>query len=113
MTVMPAQCLALAGLARLAGGVAAVALGLALGRLGRVADHLLDGFAPFARLALGSFDRLAGGALFGFLGLLRLALGVPDLAGRGDGRPLLALLDHLGIVSGGTRAEPFQRLLPC
>ena len=83
------RALSALGLPRLARGVAPVALGLALGRLGGVADHLLDRLAPLARLALDLLDGLARGALLGFLGLLGLALALRSLAGLGNGRALV------------------------
>src|SRR2546430_350253 len=85
-------------LPRLAGGIATVALGLALGRLGRVADHLLDRLTPLAGLPLDLLDCLACGALLGFLGPLGLALGFAPLAGGRDRRALFPPLDHLRVV---------------
>src|SRR5438045_1529921 len=99
-------------LPRLAGGIAPVALRLALGRFGGVADHLLDRLAPLAGLALDLLDRLARGTLLGFLGLLGLALGLARLAGGRDRRTLLPPLHHLRVVRAGPGLELLQRLLP-
>src|SRR5205085_8319890 len=99
-------------LPRLAGGIAPVALRLALGRLGGVADHLLDRLAALAGLTLDLLDRFARGALLGFLGLLRLALGLAPLAGGRNRRALFPPLDHLRVVRTRPRLEFLQRLLP-
>src|SRR5262245_40831970 len=100
------------GLPRLARRVAPVALGLALRRLGGVADHLLDRLALLARLPFGlllGLARSAFGVRLGFaFGPLRLAHG----ARSGDGLPLLPSPDHVGIVRPRSRLELLERLLP-
>src|ERR1700674_2507343 len=87
----------------LARRIAPVALGLALGRLGRVADHLLDRLAPLAGLALDLLDGLPRSPLLGFLGLLGLALRLARLASRGDRHALLLALEHGRVVRAGPR----------
>src|SRR5262245_11912377 len=99
-------------LPRLARRVAPVALGLALRRLGGVADHLLNRLALLAGLAFRLLLGLARGALrdlFGFtFGPLRLA----HRACGGDGLPLLPSPDHVGIIRARSRLEFLERLLP-
>ena len=79
-------------------GVAGVTGRLALGGLGRIADHLLDGLAPLARLAL---DLVLGFLLRTRDGLGLLddpALGIAGFAGRGDRRSFLPALDDSGVI---------------
>ena len=92
----------------LAGGVAAVALGLALGGLGGVADHLLDGLALLARLPLDLLLGLALGPLGGFLGPDDRPLLLAHLARGSDGLPLLAALAITSGSSGPGRALNFS-----
>src|SRR5687767_4097835 len=92
----------------LAGRVAGVAGGLALGRLGGIADQLLDGLLALARLALGPIDGLLLGTDAGLLLLLRLADRRPLLAGLSDLETLLAALEHIRIVGRRPRLEPLQ-----
>jgi hypothetical protein len=102
-----------AGLPGLAGGVAGVALFLALGRLGRFADHLLDGLALLARLALDLLDGFLLGAGAGLDLLARLALGLAGFPGLGDLQSFLLAPEDLGIVLVRPGAEPLECRLPC
>src|SRR6186713_1540776 len=57
------------GLSGLACRILAITFGLALCRLGGVANHLLDGRPTLTRLALSPLDGLAGCPFLGLLGL--------------------------------------------
>src|SRR5262245_34237489 len=100
------------GLPRLARRVAPVALGLALRRLGGIADHLLDRFALLARLAFRFLLGLAHGAFRSLLGLAIGTLRLAHCTGSGNRLPLLPAPDHLRIIRPRSRLELFERLLP-
>src|SRR6185369_3988211 len=95
----------------LARGIAAVALGFALGGLGGVADQLLDGFALLARLPLDLLLGLALGPLGGFLGPDDRPLLFAGLAGLGNGLALGGARNHRRVVGTRPRLEFLERLL--